>query len=597
LGVPFGVYALYVAVATAFICLGGMTWITRTQDDVRIDVATGYSLFPGRVHLSGLRVQFKDYNVEMAIFVEEADVSIALHRLVQKQILLHWVRASGAEFQMLHRVHDPKKSAARLAAFPDIPAFDRPAYYDAPRQPRSSKRPWRLRVDSIEAEVRFAWVLEYQLRGKMRAKGAFYTDPLHEAEVLPCDVEVSDATISVGGEQIAHDVQGALSFALSPFTVRDTPTEEVLPKISARIGDFTALIDTLSFTELYFSLEPLHLEGRGRFAIDTTVTRGKIQPGSIVSLALSPLTVSARGEGKDKPVQSARGNSQLSLEAASGGHVDVVVHAQVPPAKEEPFSVQKLEARAALEHTDIRAFHPRGAKVDLRDLRFDRPDFLYALLGTNAAIPMSGKFHLHGEVKLPEEGTPQLEAKLETLSTNFYFGGQSIGATTETAMTCRGTLDAADCEVDFHAPYLLLDRRQSDGQAGAIWLRLKTQEPLAVSAERATFEGPFVVSGGDPKDAVSEWMGKAWLSQLGLKLVPTGPITGSFMARKTPGQFSLSQIDIATGETRIEGELTSGVTTRAVGTLAMPVGRWGFESTPAGVSVRPFIGRHWIEKQ
>jgi hypothetical protein len=27
------------------------------------------------------------------------------------------------------------------------------------------------------------------------------------------------------------------------------------------------------------------------------------------------------------------------------------------------------------------------------------------------------------------------------------------------------------------------------------------------------------------------------------------------------------------------------------------VGRWGFESTPAGVRVRPFIGRKWLEKQ
>src|SRR5690606_37591079 len=176
LAVPLGLYVLYVGVAAAFIGFGGMTWVTQKEEDVQIDVSCGYSLFPGRFHLSGLRVQFKDYNVEMSISADEADLSIALHRLTQKRIHVNWVRASGVEYQMLHRVKDPKKSAARLAAFPDIPAFDRPPYYDARRPPRSGKKPWSLRVNSIEAEARSAWIMEYQLRGKMRAKGAFYTD-------------------------------------------------------------------------------------------------------------------------------------------------------------------------------------------------------------------------------------------------------------------------------------------------------------------------------------------------------------------------------------------------------------------------------------
>src|SRR5690606_16455465 len=210
-------------------------------------------------------------NVEMSISADEADLSIALHRLTQKRIHVNWVRASGVEYQMLHRVKDPKKSAARLAVFPDIPAFDRPAYYDAPRPPRSGKKLWSLRVNSIEAEARSAWIMEYHLQGKMLAKGAFYTDPQHEAAVLPCDVKISDGTISVGQEQIARDIQGALSFELAPFTVKDAPIEKVLPKISAQVGDFSARIDTLSFTKLYFSTEPLRLEGQGEIEIDTTI--------------------------------------------------------------------------------------------------------------------------------------------------------------------------------------------------------------------------------------------------------------------------------------------------------------------------------------
>lgn len=595
-GVTLGFYLLYVAAATALVHFGGITALTRSEKDVRIDVASGYSIFPGRFHLRGLRVQFKDYNIEMAIFAEEAHLSLALHRLLQKRIHVYWVRASGVEYQMLHRVTDPKRSAARLAAFPDIPAFDRPAYYDAPRPPRPVRKPWSLRVDSIDAQARFAWILEYQLRGEMRAKGAFYTDPLHEAAVLPCEIVLTGATISVGEEQIARDVKGTLAFELAPFTVRDAPFEEVLPKISAKVAAFTGLIDTLSFTKLYFSTDPVSVEARGQLAIDTTVLRGKVQPGSQAFFALSPLVIAVQGKGRDKSVQTARGNAQLSLVIARSGEIDAEAQADVAEVKGGPFSVQKLSARATLVQTEVKELELRRVQIDLENLDYRTPEFLYALLGRHAAIPMSGKFHLQGQAALPKDGTAELQAKLQALSTSFYFEGQRFGATAETTMNCRGTRKAADCHVDLHAPYLLLDR-QSDGESEAIWLRLKTQSPLKVSSERGTFNGLIVVSGGDPKDALSEWIGKAWLSRLGLKLVPTGPITGSFIVAGSPGHVSLSNIDIATGKTHLLGEVTSGQTLRAVGTLGMPVGRWGFESTPEGVRIRPFIGRKWLAKQ
>lgn len=596
LGVPVGLYAFYVAGAIAFVRLGGMTRITQGEEDVQIDASSGYSLYPGRFHLTGLQVQFKDYNVEMAMSADEADLSINLFSLTQKRIHVHWVRASGVEFQMLHRVKDPKKSAARLAAFPDIVAFDRPPFYDTPRPPRTGKKQWSLRVDSIEAEARFAWVMEFQLRGKMRAKGAFYTDPAHKAEVLPCDVKVSEGILSVGQEQIAHDVQGDITFALAPFIVRDAPITKVMPKISAKIGDFTARIDSLSFTKLYFSTEPLSLSGQGQLEVDTTVTHGKVQPGSLVSLEISPLIVSAQGEGKDKKVHSARGHSQLSMRAAPGGHVALTGFVQIPSAKDGAFSAEKLEARAALLHSDITDIHVRGLQADLKALHLDRPDFLYALFGHSALIPMSGTFNFHGEADLPKEGTSQLEAKLQMLRTSFYLDGQRFGATADTSVSCRGTRKASDCEVDFHAPYLRLDK-QADGEGEDLWLRLKTQEALQVSAENGTFQGPIVISGGDPRDVLSEWLGKVWFPQMGLKLVPTGPITGSMYARKSPSTFSLSDIDVSTGKTRLEGEMTTGKTTTALGTLKMPTSRWGFEITPEGVRVRPFIGDKWLDKQ
>jgi hypothetical protein len=593
LGIILGIYVLYVGAASAFVSFNGMTWVTQSEEDIRIDVETGYSLFPGRFHIKGLRVQFKDYNVEMLMSAEKADLNISLHELLQKRIHLHSVRAQGAEFRTFHRVKDREKSAARLALFPSIPAFDRPPYYDAPRPPRSDKKPWSLWVDSVEAEAHTVWVMEFRLRGKISGKGAFYTDPEHEAEVLPCDAQLDEATLFVGDEQIASNIHGALSFALSRFTVRDAPVEKVLPKISAQVTDLSAHVDTLSFTKLYFSTEPLHLEGKGALQIDVSVSEGKIKQGSTASLSLSPVVISAQDAGN---VFQAPGDGRLSFQVVEGGQMKATVQAQIPPGDKAPLSVERLHAHITVEQRGATQFYLRSIQWDLKSLKYGRPDFFYALFKRHPAVPLSGTFHTQGTWEHSQGGPAQLEAKLQTLSTSFFFEGRRIGATTETAVNCSGQFESALCGFDFHAPYILLEPRP-ESQAVSLWARLQSQQQLQVNFAQGSFEGAFIVSAGDPKEALSEWIGRAWLPQMGLKLVPTGTVTGSFKARRVPGQLSLSEINITSGKTQIEGELTSGKKAHAIGTIKLPAGRWGFETTPEGVRVRPFIGRKWLERQ
>lgn len=130
-----GFYVLYVVAALVFLNAGGMEWATRNEKDVKLVLAGGYSFWPNRIHVEGFQLSFKDYNIEMEIRADSVDAHISLVNLVRQRVHSDWLRAHGVEYRMVHRVQDPVANAARLRAFPEIAAFNRPLYYDTPPGP------------------------------------------------------------------------------------------------------------------------------------------------------------------------------------------------------------------------------------------------------------------------------------------------------------------------------------------------------------------------------------------------------------------------------------------------------------------------------
>lgn len=584
-GVLLGSYVLYVSLAWAFLSFGGLAWATENETDARVAVTSGYSLLPGRVHLRGLKVQVRDYNIEMDIRADSAQVSLALRKLLFKQLDVSWVRVRGVEYRLVHRVVDPITNAARLAAFPEILGSTRPNHYDAPKAEAVPGKLWTVRFADIDAELRLAWVLEYQVRGKMSARGGFFLDPSREAHVFPCRVEVDNAEIFVGEQRIAEGVQGTLSARVEPFDPRDAETLDVIPRMSAAIERFSAELDTLQFTELYLRPDRVAWSGRGRVELDLRMVRGQLQDGSTAGIQLTPITVRAGAV-------SARGTGAIDLRAGTAGRLDTQASFSFPAEQKGAFSLASSELGAVFEHEVITDLVLRSARLEAERIKFDGPDFLTGLLGETPAVPMSGEFDASLSLDLPQQGSSSLDAKMAARRVSFYRSGLRFGLTADGLVHCSGTRSESECKIDFHAPYVLFDQQPSKGGA-TLWLRAKTQHPLRVSLEQGTAAGRVQVVGSDPKTVVSDLIGEDWIVQLGLTLVPTGPLAGTIDIDRKPDALSLRG-DVSAGSTGVQGYLHTHEVISGAWVVDMPTHRWGFKLNPDGISPFPLVDSEWL---
>lgn len=578
-------YVLYVVSVAAFLSFGGLAWATEGEEDAHVEVKSGYSLFPGRVHVRGLKLRVKDYNIEMDIRVDSADVSLALRKLPLKRLHVSWVAARGVEYRLVHRVVDPVASADRLAAFPEIPGFTRPLHYDAPKPAPTPGKPWSVRFDVIEAEVRLAWLLEYQVRGKLTARGGFFLDPSREAHVFPCRVEVAAAEVFVRDQRVASGVQGSLSAQVSPFDPREAETLNVIPKMSAGIERFSATLDTLDFTKLYVENERIAWEGRGQLELDLRMVRGQLRDGSTANLGLDPIVVRAGA------VQ-ARGKGSIALRAEPAGRLESEASFSFPEEEGAAFSAESVQLETAVDHEFITEVDLRRVRLGIDHVQFARPEFLHGLVGQSRAVPMSGGFDAHVLLDLPQQGTTSLDVEVAARSASFYLPGLRFGMTAQGVVNCRGTRSLMECELDAHAPSVRFDRQPSK-EAATLWVRAKTKERLRVSVEKQTVSGRVHVVGSDPKPVVSELIGEDWIVQLGLGLVPTGPLDGTLDVNQDPAGLTLRG-DVSSGSTRVHGYLHAREVTSGAWIVDMPTHRWGFELEPTGVTPYPLVGGDWL---
>lgn len=582
-----GSYLLYTVLAASFLSLGGLAWLTEDGNRFRIETAGGYSLFPGRLHVRGLKIFVRDHNVDMEISADRAEASIALAELPFKRVHISWIRTHGTEYKLVYPVQASPDTAERRPAFPKLSGFDGPL--DPATRPPATRRgkKWSAKFDQIEGDVRLVWILEYRLQGTMQARGAFSLDPSREVRVLPCEVVVESAEIMVDRWRIAHGVQGTLRAKVDAFPPRDTAGRDVISRVSAGVEGLRAELDTLSFIRLYARSDRISWEGSGRLGLQARMDRGQLQDGSTGALELSRLVVRAG-------TASARGTGAIALRAAPQGQLGVEASLLFPEAERAAFSSEQLQAKVSLEHRNVTDLKVRRTSLLVKELHFKTPDFLKGLFGNAKGVPSSATFDAEATLDSPNQGAAKLDVEVATRSTSFYLSGLRFGVTADARLHCNGSRAEASCALDAHAPSLRFDQRPGDSSA-TLWLRTESVGPLRVNAQAGTLSGTIRLVGGDPKDAVSEVIGSKWIAQLGLALVPSGDLAGQLHVKRTPALLSLTAIELSHGASRVQGHLNTAGTTTGAWIVELPTSRWGFALKPGGLATHPFVGRDWLD--
>src|SRR5262245_27351855 len=73
-------------------------WMNQATDDLHIEIDSGWSLWPGRVHADEVRFRFEDRNLQFYVVLEHAVVDVRLIELSKKVVHLSRIRGDGTRY-------------------------------------------------------------------------------------------------------------------------------------------------------------------------------------------------------------------------------------------------------------------------------------------------------------------------------------------------------------------------------------------------------------------------------------------------------------------------------------------------------------------
>ena len=569
------VYLAYVLGIHVALHRGALAALTRDSRDFKLESRGGYSFWPGRIVLEDARFRFKDYNIEVAIEARQISVSWSPWALFAKTIQIDEFVAHDARYKMLHRVKHARRNSERLAAFPDI-GFERSKVYDAPKPPYGIP-PFKIRVDSIRANVLEVWILEFRALGNFEATGSF---ELHEnVTVFPSHADLRGAQVFVGQKKLSSRFDCDVRANVGPFPGRD-PIEKALEVTDAKIV-CDADIDDLSVLRMYWPDSEVLLEGTARVRTDLGIARGQARASS------AHVDAGIRRLGFEHAFLA--GHARLGAEVATTGLVRLTGQFEGEGAGE---SLLELDAaRLELEAEQAKLWQPklRNASIQLASLDVRDPAFLRRLAGQAPLLKLErANLTVAYAAPAPEQlGTVKLQS--EGAVALFHKADGSISCAYRALLRCSLEERRARCG-DSTLECAPLTISAAPDRTGDIGARFHAQV-LDLTPERVASE--WLVSLGNPKDVLRATLAKSAWTDLGLALAPLGTVEGRVRVNRHQRTIAATIDSAQSGQFSAEASLLFAETMVSEWRVDTPLGRFGVSQTPTGTTVTPFVASDW----
>jgi hypothetical protein len=273
---------LYLVAANGLLVSGAIQRAANTSpQDLEMGWRSAYSLWPCRVHVAGFRLRTQDPNIQFRLAIENAQVDVDLGGLLHRKFHAPHVRAEGVSYRLLTKVESVAGRELRLAAFPPLEGFSRPALRStAPSKPASAAEVaelWRVELDDVDATLTELWFLEYRYEGSGHVHGAFALAPLQSLRVGPALLELDGGALEAGTHTLSSPFRAHAEVTISPVDLPSSPGLRVLRTLAASI-QFDDAFQDLAAADLY--REGLRVRSSGRLAGDIHVVDGRLMPGS-----------------------------------------------------------------------------------------------------------------------------------------------------------------------------------------------------------------------------------------------------------------------------------------------------------------------------
>ena len=271
--VVVGVYALYLVAGNVFLNTSiGPSTINRKPDKFQMHWEGGSTWWPGRVSLSGVKLQGHVRHTQWSIQANSARGRIALLPLLGRELRFPHAWAS-----------EVTGSVEKVEAEQPVPA------------PRPGG--WTLRFDHIGSDSVLGGNLAgLQLQGKGSAAFGF-TKQLRGGpmEVLPSTARFTDTRLSHDGQEWVRDGVLQAEFSIARHRRADAPGIGKLRLTDAhlKLDGMTAALDVS--TDMQGKVKVKGIPGKGNLRADLGLARGVLKPGSQLRWQMPLTSIDAKG--------------------------------------------------------------------------------------------------------------------------------------------------------------------------------------------------------------------------------------------------------------------------------------------------------------
>jgi hypothetical protein len=370
----------YPVVANALLAFGGVQMAFEGTDQVAVDFRRAWTFWPGRVHVEDARVTMQDRNVQFALQIARADVTVDLLAFTRRTFHATKVRGSGVSFRFRHRIEHEALGLPFVAALPPIPEFHDPPLreFGPPPAPLDEEHYnlWTVHIEDVDVIVNELWTQMMRYEGEARVVGAFRLRPAKRLWVGPADLTFRGGSLTSGPYEVLDDMRGKLTCKVDDFDVEPVHGMEPFRFISTHLR-LAASVASLNVVNFLSEPSPAVVfeDGSGLLDIDVATDHGVFTPKSRLSYRTAHV-----GVQNDKLPFRLDGEVELLATGprfAPGGHLLLAIPSAalvVATSKRQPPVLRDVEIELGTSNLDVTRDFPlvrseaRAGDIVLPDL-------------------------------------------------------------------------------------------------------------------------------------------------------------------------------------------------------------------------------------
>ncbi|CAN5920849.1 hypothetical protein BH11MYX4_BH11MYX4_25930 [soil metagenome] len=597
-----GLFLLYLLVANVILrtrLLRG--WLDERPEDLFVEYASAWSLYPGHVAVRGLVLRHQDANIQLQLGLERASIHLSLWALTRRTLRVARIDAEGGTFRLRHKSVSPAGNEGRIRAFPRIEGFADPPLA-RPEEPNAKHQPWAVELTDIVATMREVWTMEYRYQGQASVTGGFRIRPRREVSVSPSVMITHGGVLSLGEHDLIRGGEGRVEATLDPFDPGALHGIDILRRLSGSVQQTGELATLASIADTYFPGRAVHLEqGAGPIEINTRLEHGVFQPGSRATyrspdavLTVGPIAVRgdvvtvAHVEGSpEAPAISA----ELTIRRAGASPTPV---ADTPRA----LQLEDVQAAITIDTADlVRVPEARVARAatswrsaHVADLRAWQPIAPRGWSVEGGAATLAGRAVFDGG---------RLAGRLDATLTQVRLSMSTFGVTASGKV--GSDVASADITEAIAFPGATADLegiavRLHGGHSEGLWLRARSRALEVTTAGSADAE--IAIESGPGARTIELFSRMAHVPDVAADATSGTELRGRLHLRVRPQDVSLTVMEAKNGALEGRGRIrrtaagTSGAFLVSVGPF-----RAGLEVARGGVSLNPVAGSAWLEEK